>query len=188
VRALDVDPQKLSSLRYRGNGWPGRFEARDTEGAVGSMTYEESWGKILGRDIQWRCKLCPDGCGESGDIAVGDYWDTDDRGFPLFEDGQGRSVIIARTARGQALIKEAARRGVIHVEAADLSNLRDVQPLQVERRESLAGRLIGAWIAGRRVPRYSGYHLLRALVKRPLLNARYAYGTLRRARRSSRPS
>lgn len=53
--------EKPQTLRYRGDGWPGYFTATYQDGASCRMTYNESWGKILGRDLGFRCKICPDG-------------------------------------------------------------------------------------------------------------------------------
>jgi coenzyme F420 hydrogenase subunit beta len=107
VADLGMQPGRVADLRYRGDGWPGEFRVRSDDGHTESLTYEESWGARLGRDLQWRCKLCVDGTGEDADIAVGDFWRSDDRGFPIFEEGQGNSVAIARTAKGHALLLRA---------------------------------------------------------------------------------
>src|SRR5690606_23400732 len=62
---LGVEPDDpVDALRYRGNGWPGRFVATAGDREV-SADYDESWGKTLGPTTQWRCKICPDGIGES---------------------------------------------------------------------------------------------------------------------------
>lgn len=177
VRELGLDPSKLSLLRYRGHGWPGRFTAEDQEGRAGSVDYDESWGRALGPTMQWRCKVCPDGVGESADVAAGDFWQSDERGYPIFDEGDGTSVLIARTVRGHQLLCEAIDQGILQAEPLDIRRLYPVQPLQVERRTTLIGRLIGARLAGRPVPRYDGFGLSRLGARIPRATARAAVGT-----------
>lgn len=179
--ALGVQSNSVSRLRYRGHGWPGEFVVETFNGQRRSMSYEESWGNSLGRRLQTRCKLCPDGTGEHADIAVGDYWNTDDRGFPSFTEGDGNSVVIARTAAGAALIKSAVESGVLTLSKVSLGDVASVQPLQSSRRKTLAGRLIGRNLAGYRVPRYRGYGLFSHLIANPRANLRAAGGTFARS-------
>lgn len=184
VRNIGLDPDNLVAMRYRGDGWPGYFTATDSSGRTESLTYAESWGSHLGRDLQMRCKLCVDGTGEASDIAVGDFWETDEAGYPLFAEQDGESVAIARTRRGDDVLRRAAEAGVIVIEEVELDQLVPVQPLQVKRRRTLAGRLLGRFFAGYRVPRYPGYRLTSRLLKRAPLNMKTAAGTFLRSTKS----
>lgn len=181
---LGASTDELSSLRYRGNGWPGRFVARTRDGREFSTSYEESWGAHLGRDLQWRCKVCVDGVGDHADIAVGDYWYASSDGYPEFEDEPGRSVVIARSRRGDELLKLARDEGVIVLQPIDLDAVASVQPLQVERRQMLAARLAGRALSGRAVPRYPGYRLVRRSLATPIRALRNLIGTFRRSLRA----
>ena len=156
---LGVDLDTVTSVRYRGQGWPGAFVAEDRSGTVGSASYEESWGAHLGRRLQGRCKICPDGTGGHADISVGDFWAADSEGFPLFSGGDGNSVVIARTARGHQLLLEARGADVVRLEPLDLEEVAAVQPLQVRRLRTLFGRLAGKRLGGGQIPRYRGYRL-----------------------------
>jgi coenzyme F420 hydrogenase subunit beta len=171
----------LRSLRYRGNGWPGRFEAVGNRGDRFSLSYDESWGKHLGPTVQWRCKVCADGVGESADVTAGDYWHADPRGHPVFSEQPGRSVLIARTERGMDAVLAAAKAGVLILEPIDLDVVARVQPLQNSRRRTLAGRLLGARLTGRAVPKYSGFQLSLLAWTSPLRTVRALLGTLRRS-------
>ena len=154
---------KVVDLWYRGRGWPGQFTARAGDGRSVQASYEHSWGEHLGKDLQWRCKICPDGVGESADISAADYWQSDARGYPSFAEEAGRSALIARTARGHDVLTRAFAAGVLAGQTLDLDLLADVQPLQVARRTLLQARLLGTRIAGRRVPRYRGFGLTKLL-------------------------
>ena len=177
--------ERVTGLRYRGHGWPGDFTATTAERTVTSG-YDESWGRHLGPTTQWRCKICPDGLGESADVVAGDYWHADDRGYPVFSDGAGRSVLVARTRRGAELVERAVAAGVLATRPIDLSTVLAVQPLQVGRRRTLTGRLLGTALGGRPVPRYRGFGLVAAVLRAPRENLRAARGARSRVRRSTR--
>lgn len=187
VRSLNMPVHiPLASVRYRGHGWPGSFTVENDAGDVASASYEESWGDVLGKALQWRCKICPDGLGESADITAGDFWRSDERGFPLFESADGISVLVARTQRGHDILQRAHRAGAVELREVDLADVVQMQPYQVERRTTLLGRLAGATAAGRTVPRYVGFHLVRAAFRSVRRTGRAAAGSfVRSVRRSS---
>jgi len=179
---LGIPPERtVDALRYRGNGWPGRFTAQSGDLEV-SADYDESWGRVLGPTTQWRCKICPDGVGQAADIVCADSWETDERGYPTFAEGDGISALVARTPRGREAILAAVDAGVIAVRPLDGAHLRDAQPLQTARRRFLFARLLGSRLAGRRPPRYRGFGLIRLTLTRPREAVRVMRGTLRRVR------
>lgn len=183
---LGVEPSRsVETLRYRGNGWPGRFTARSGDLEV-SADYDESWGRVLGPTTQWRCKICPDGVGQAADIVCADSWETDARGYPTFDEGDGVSALIARTPRGRDTILDAIEAGVIATRPLESAQLREAQPLQTARRRFLLARLLGSRLAGRRPPRYRGFDLLRLTVSKPREAVRVLRGTFRRVRATSR--
>ncbi|WP_034622864.1 Coenzyme F420 hydrogenase/dehydrogenase, beta subunit C-terminal domain [Cellulomonas sp. URHE0023] len=173
--------ETVDALWYRGRGWPGRFTAQ-TGGREVSASYDESWGGTLGPTVQWRCKICPDGIGESSDITAGDFWRSDERGYPVFTETDGFSALIARTPRGLDVVRRAIAAGVIEVREISADEVAGVQPLQRNRRSTLAGRLLGARLAGARLPRYRGFGLVRLAVSRARDSVRTARGTFRRVR------
>ncbi|GAA1417365.1 Coenzyme F420 hydrogenase/dehydrogenase, beta subunit C-terminal domain [Agrococcus citreus] len=175
----------VSSLRYRGLGWPGSFRAIAGDRAV-SVAYEESWGRALGPTTQWRCKVCPDGVGESADIVSADAWESDEHGYPSFAEGDGSSALIARTPRGRQTILDAQAAGVLSLEPFTMAALAAAQPLQTGRRRLLRARLWGSALAGRRPPRYPGFRLLRLTIASPRLALRVLLGSFRRVRRDRR--
>lgn len=183
VVQLGHEVDALTSMRYRGDGWPGNFVVTSSDGTSAHMGYEESWGAVLGKQLQGRCKSCVDGTGEGADIAVGDYWAADEKGYPVFEDQDGRSVVIARTMRGQEILIECAAAGLIEISPVRLDSVSKIQPLQVKRRLTLPGRLLGKRLTGQRIPEYRGYGLFQGLVRRPVMNLKAAAGTLRRSLR-----
>jgi coenzyme F420 hydrogenase subunit beta len=175
--------ENISDLWYRGRGWPGRFTVVRRNNAVVDSTYDDSWGQHLGPTVQWRCKVCPDGVGESADITAADFWQTDDRGYPRFAESPGVSALIARTSRGFELVSRAIAAGVIEAIPINISELAAVQPLQRNRRETLGGRLVGTVIAGRAIPRYVGFSLTRLAARRIRTSFRTAKATYGRVKK-----
>jgi coenzyme F420 hydrogenase subunit beta len=176
--------QPVDELWYRGRGWPGRFTVRSAGGEA-SLSYDESWGDVLGPSTHWRCKVCADGVGESADVVAADLWRVDDRGYPVFTEGPGSSALIARTKRGVEVVLAAAAAGAIILRTIRMSELATAQPLHRNRRTSLFGRLLGSRLAGVPGPRYRGFRLWVFALAHPLLNLRAARGTRARLRRSS---
>lgn len=152
-----------------------------TEAGEYRTDYRTSWGERLGPAVQWRCKICPDGVGESADLAACDYWETDERGYPLFDEGDGRSGLLVRTERGRRVLHDALEAGVLLGEPLAAEKIAAVQPGQTWRRENLWGRLVGARLGGRRVPRYEGFSLWRFAVQDIRRTVRAIRGSRRRA-------
>ncbi len=159
LKALSADRPRVREFRYRGCGWPGRATAVTEDGQEHSMSYEESWGQILNRRVQFRCKLCPDGVGEFADIVCGDAWHTRD-GYPDFEERPGQSLILARTPKGGEILKSAMSSGHLLASALDPAMLVEMQPFQAKRRRAIAARLLALKVMGKAAPRYEGFHLL----------------------------
>ena len=149
------------------------------------MTYHESWGGILSRHVQHRCKICADGTGTAADIVCADAWESDAKGYPLFTEAPGVSLIVARTPLGEALIAGAKAAGRIETAPFAIDRLAAIQPGQRERRRALWARLAALRLTGRPVPRYEGLQIAAAARQNPLgRNLRNFLGTLRRSLRS----
>ncbi len=134
------DPNSVTSLRYRGRGWPGNatveFTDKDRKIHNKQLTYEQSWGDILQKYRQWRCYICPDHIGEFADIAVADAWHRDVKDYQ-----PGRSVIIARTEKGKEVIAKAIEQNVICAKSVEPDILPLCRPGQAAYQGSLWARL-----------------------------------------------
>lgn len=167
-------------LQYRGNGWPGFFTATYSDGSSCRMTYNESWGKILGRTLGFRCKICPDGIGMLADIASGDSWNTKD-GYPDFTEGDGKNFCFIRTQRGQELFDDAVKAGYVESEMLNVADVNDMQRYQYERRHIVGWRIAAVQIVTLGFLHYKGlgfYHTaLCANYKKGIIEMK---GTIRR--------
>jgi coenzyme F420 hydrogenase subunit beta len=182
---LGTDLESTAKFRFRGNGWPGQATATDHSGAERSMSYHDSWGGVLSRHVQMRCKLCADGTGTAADIVCADAWESDAAGYPVFEEAPGISLIVARSDLGQRLLADAQDAGHLKTDAFDVEALTAIQPGQRERRRALFSRLMARKLAGKPTPRYEGLQIRAAARQNPLArNLKNFLGTLRRSLRS----
>lgn len=154
------DVSTVESVRYRGNGWPGMWRVRwrasgEVEAREASLTYAESWG-FLQRYRQWRCYVCPDHTGEFADIAVGDPW------YREVEEGEaGSSLIVARTALGEEIVRGAAEAGYLTLQREDAGLLARSQPNLLGGRGAVWGRTWATRLAGVPTPRFVGFAMWR---------------------------
>ena len=118
------------------------------------MTYEDSWGTILSRHTQFRCRLCPDSTGELADISCGDPWYRE-----IEPDDLGRSLVLVRTETGRRILHEAMEAGYVQLERAGLDTLPRSQRSLLQRRQQLWGRLLALRVFRIPVPRYHGFSL-----------------------------
>lgn len=182
LKAMGVeDESRVSAFRYRGDGWPGFATARLHDGTAFTMDYDTSWGRILNRHLQFRCKICPDGIGEFADIVCADGWYCDADGNPLFDEQEGRSIMLTRTSRGEAIVQAAMAAGAVTTEPLALDLLEKMQRFQSRRKGMVVTRLAAMALSGRRRPRYSGLALARNARRLGIKeHARNLLGTLRR--------
>lgn len=141
LATMGVDPENVASFRYRGRGWPGLTVATTHDGQAAEMSYAESWGAHLSKEVQFRCKICPDAVGGVADIAFADAWYGGETGYPQFEEQDGRSLIITRSDAGERLLGSALDLGVLAVEPLDVQEIDLMQPSQARRKRLVRARV-----------------------------------------------
>lgn len=180
LERFGVKEKELTTFRYRGNGWPGMTRLETTDGRSYETDYNTSWGTVLNRHLQFRCKICPDGIGEFADVVGADAWYGKD-GYPDFTERDGRSLLISRTASGESLIREAIAASVLTVEPIGIDAIAAMQPYQKIRKSMMLSRLIAMFISFKRLPKYRNMFLLKAAKQGSLREQwRNFKGTLRR--------
>lgn len=175
VESMNVDANEIRDLRYRGEGWPGRFKVVYNGGSEKSLSYADSWGALTGYRPP-RCHLCPDGLGRVADISCGDAWDR-------FEENgdMGRSLIVVRTPLGREILHRAIAAGYIQAALSDASQVLTAQSNLLARRREIFGRLFAMTLLGLPTPRFIGFSLLRSWLRLPLrAKARTIAGTITR--------
>ena len=186
LRRMDALDNEVESFRYRGNGWPGFATATLADGTTRQMDYQSSWGGVLSKHLQFRCKICPDGTGEFADVTCADAWYPGEDGYPSFQEQEGRSLIITRTERGEALVAAAAEAGYIVLEPLPVADIARMQPHQARRKGQVPARLLAMLLTGRRLPVYRDLGLgAVARTQSPRQHARNFAGTMYRLLRTA---
>lgn len=150
----------ICELRYRGNGWPGTMRALWRDGAgqkhqSAEVSYAEGWGEVLQSERRWRCRICSDHTGAFADISVGDPWHA-----PPSGDGDaGRSLIVARTERGQAFVESAIRAGALMADPRRRDVIAHAQPNLAATHGSVFGRRLAMRVVGLPTPHDVGQSL-----------------------------
>lgn len=181
IGAMGLDPARIVHFRYRGEGWPGLTKAEDSEGRTGEMLYEESWGGHLSKEVQFRCKICPDAVGGVADIACADAWYGGESGYPQFEESDGRSLIMSRSAAGEALLDSALAAGAISAEFLPIGEVVLMQPSQARRKRRVAARVAACRVLLSPTPEMRGMALMQATRREsPAGLLRDFLGTMRR--------
>jgi coenzyme F420 hydrogenase subunit beta len=133
LQRLGQSRHTVTQIQYRGHGWPGEIwvttQAGDTHclpqqsHSVTFMWYAKAYASP-------RCLICADHLADFADIAVGDAW------LPEYieSDDQGTSIIVCRTAKGQALLEEARSAGAIHLSTLPVDKVLQSQPDVLRRK------------------------------------------------------
>jgi coenzyme F420 hydrogenase subunit beta len=164
AKSMEIEPDQIDSVRYRGEGWPGYFKILYGDGAPRqqSLTYAESWGKLT-RYRSLRCNLCPDGLGRLADISCGDAWEnSSDNGNP------GLSLVIVRTERGREILHKAIAADYVRLHPVSSDNVYAAQENLLRRRTEIFGRFIGLRMFGIPVPQFLGFSLARSWMQLPV--------------------
>ena len=181
LAAMDAPADAVTGFRYRGDGWPGYATATLADGTTRRMSYDASWGQILSKEVQFRCKICADAVGSAADIACADAWYGDESGYPSFQETDGRSLIMARTAAGLELLDAARAAGSVEATPLAMSEIIKMQPHQARRKRQVISRLAAMAVAGRPFPTYRGLHIAAAAAREsPAAQVRSFAGLLRR--------
>jgi len=137
LRRLGMRPEEVENLEYRSGAWPGGFRAVTHDGREGFIPKHQYTYVHLAYTPEG-CWYCPDLTAEHSDLSVGDYWVNDTRGY---------SMVLGRTATGQALLDSATARGDLVVETisyhealASHRHLLKYKKVGVQVRRRLSGR------------------------------------------------
>ena len=167
-------------LKYRGDGWPGNFQADFKDGSTYHISYNESWGEILGKQLGFRCKICPDGIGMLADVSVGDSWNTKN-GYPDFTEDDGKCFCMVRSEKGDELLESAAQQGYIEKQSIELNKIQEQQPYQWERRKLVGWRILAVQLYTRGLLSFTGLSIFRQAIKANLWKGiRNSLGTYKR--------
>jgi coenzyme F420 hydrogenase subunit beta len=178
IRSRGIDPRDVTSIRYRGRGWPGHFEVRVRQHSepVLRMTYRDSW-HVVQASRPLATHLWPDGTGEDADIACGDPWYHEPQ-----PNAAGSSLVVVRTENGRQWLRRAREAGYLHLTPAEPWKLTRSQENLVSKRGAVWGRIAALRTLGLPAPAFPGYSLFQQWRRLSFSDqSRSTLGTLRRA-------
>jgi len=113
---LGIERTAIASIRYRGAGWPGEVKIRLRNGDEKTIPPTSALWASCHCSLLFspaRCLLCNDVTNELADISFGDPW------LPeiMATEQEGKSIVIARSAQGEALLHRASSQGIIELQA-----------------------------------------------------------------------
>ena len=143
----------VAKLDYRGKGWPGFMSVQLKNGSALNFQFTRGWKAYWNVFSPFlftplRCMMCSDQFNELSDISVGDAWLPELKG-----DNLGESVLIARTAVGEAMLAPMENSGVVSLEAVSPGKVKESQAFSLNfKKENLSGRLSFLRMLGKKTP------------------------------------
>jgi len=164
IEYLNPENKPVKKFRYRGDGWPGFATVTTYDDEKLECSYNDSWGKILSRDILFRCKICPDGFGEFADVSSGDAWHLVN-GEPCFDERDGRSLLFIRNRFASKIVKDAISKGYLAVEKYNFDELKLIQKSQYFRKQVVGARLLALKVMGDKLLSVKGFNLFNNMLR-----------------------
>lgn len=115
IESLNLRPEDIVRIEYRGNGWPGGFTAYLKDGEPKFIPSGKYWSNDL-RNGPRLCSRCFE-VGAYADITVGDPWNLQ------LKDTKGTSLVICRNNYSSRLVREASDLGYIEISDCSLEQL-----------------------------------------------------------------
>ncbi|PIE82188.1 MAG: coenzyme F420 hydrogenase [Chloroflexi bacterium] len=152
LRAHDVHSlDDIAELKYRDGEWPGHLMIRLHDGRV-FKAEKFYYNYLIPFFITQHTLLSVDFTNELTDISVGDAW------HPRFEaKGEGFSVVVARSEKGEHLLQEIADAGLAVLEETSLADALSMHGHMIDfKKRGTFIRLAWRKKMGQRVPEF-GY-------------------------------
>jgi len=134
-----IDPKKVRQFRYREGNWPGRVQTR-TNGTwinLHSERIDDFISYILLTHAPNRCLLCTDAPNRLADLSFADAW------LPKeIPEQDNWTAVVVRTRKGEVLLEQAHRRGVIRLETTDMATALCRQERMAREKHAMARVLI----------------------------------------------
>lgn len=151
IKQHGFEIDKLSTITFRGGGWPGYLRASFVNGKTLKLPYPDYSCFQFSGYRPWRCGLCSDGLAELADLSIGDAWLKEYTSV----DDKGVCVIVARSERGKKILLEGVSQGIIHcVDGDDDIAVKSQYQMLINKKYKIYGGFLLAHLLGRSVPLY----------------------------------
>lgn len=119
LHKYDIDQEKVESMSYRGDGWPGFLKFKLEKNEISIPMHEYRSSGFAEYFIPMRCKLCIDMCNEFADLSIGDAW------LPeiVKTDETGTSILLIRNDVSNKIFNEIKHINSIYTVKMKLENV-----------------------------------------------------------------
>lgn len=157
------DLDEIAELRYREGEWPGYLQIRTRSGMV-LKARKFYYNYLIPFYVTRSSLLAVDFTNELTDISVGDAW------HPRYEKrGGGFSVVIARSEKGEGLLRAMQQEGLLVLEEITLEDALSMHAHMFDfKKRGTFIRLAWRQVRGKRVPDY-GYRPVSIPLSRKLV-------------------
>ncbi len=142
------DLGEIAEIRYRDGAWPGQVRCRLKDGRSFAVPKFE-FNHLISFYVMQRCLLCTDLAAEGADISVADAWGAEPTATT------GASLVVTRTARGEAVVADCAARDIIATQDVSLARALTMHAHGLDLKKTGASLRIAARASrGQPVPQY----------------------------------
>jgi len=155
LRKVNRGGDKIKSIRYRGEGWPGGMSINYQDDSCSFINYLDFtyWGYTFQKFFwSYRCLLCDDKINELSDISFMDAWLSEMEK----KEEPGLSLMLIRSAEVEVLIKQAMNEKIIAGSKIDFQKVVESQGLEGVKRINSVRRKIFSSMK-RKIPKYQGH-------------------------------
>lgn len=148
-----IKEKDISSIEYRGRGWPGSMSIELKNGDVKIIPYKKYMKMFHGCNFftPRRCLLCNDATCELADIVFGDAWNIEDSKL-------GSSILISRTKYGENLLICMDNMKKTKLAETNIENIVTSQKgLIYNKKIGFKLRMAILKIVGKKTPNFVGY-------------------------------
>ena len=124
----NISIEKIDKIKFRGNGWPGKFEVKSKGKSIFSTSYFDAWNNYISKYSNEACNYCENPFPLEADIIVGDPW-----GDEYKDDNKGKSLLIIRGNSAKKLINKMEASNIFISESKGFGDVRRYQKYLMER-------------------------------------------------------
>jgi len=152
LKSLNISREEVKSIRYRGEGWPGKLSVILKDGQNLSIPFRRAiFPHIVWFNSMNRCLYCCDLTAELADISVGDPWIPD----ILKVERIGKSIVMVRTDFGSNLLYSAGKEGYLRTTPIHAEDVNTSVSMGVTKKIDVQVRLFARRLAGKSIPIYN---------------------------------
>ncbi|MDD3621773.1 MAG: Coenzyme F420 hydrogenase/dehydrogenase, beta subunit C-terminal domain [Methanofollis sp.] len=153
MRSQHVAPENIKKIYYRGEGWPGLFQAEKIDGSRVAIPLKKFFDFTHHTHFftPRRCLLCYDATSEFADLSVGDAWNLPESR----DDKEGTSIILSRTNKGETLLQMLTHEGILTLTPTSPEKIISSQPgLIFTKKIGTRSRLAFLTLTRKKIPEY----------------------------------